>query len=99
MIAEYQIISCMLLYSTVKFYFMCFDSLHCLFCNKVFKNQTVLKEHMRKKQHKTINPKDTEFDKFYIINYLEMGKNWHQVQVSLHQHFCICFIICACVYL
>lgn len=56
------------------------ESLHCLFCNKVFKNHTVLKEHMRKKQHKKINPKDTEFDKFYIINYLEMGKNWHQVQ-------------------
>ncbi|PNF33430.1 hypothetical protein B7P43_G03360 [Cryptotermes secundus] len=59
---------------------MCFDSLHCLFCNKLFKNQTVLKEHMRKKQHKKINPKDTEFDKFYIINYLEMGKNWRQVK-------------------
>ncbi|PNF33428.1 hypothetical protein B7P43_G03360 [Cryptotermes secundus] len=56
------------------------ESLHCLFCNKLFKNQTVLKEHMRKKQHKKINPKDTEFDKFYIINYLEMGKNWRQVK-------------------
>lgn len=29
-----------------------------------------MKEHMRKKQHKSINPNNKEFDKFYIINYL-----------------------------
>lgn len=29
-----------------------------------------MKEHMRKKQHKSINPNNREFDKFYIINYL-----------------------------
>ncbi|XP_021927401.1 zinc finger protein 277 isoform X2 [Zootermopsis nevadensis] len=55
-------------------------SLQCLFCSKIFKNQIVLKEHMRKKQHKKINPKDTEFDKFYMINYLEVGKDWRQIQ-------------------
>jgi hypothetical protein len=84
------------LYSTVTFYFMYFDSLHCLFCNKVFKNQIVLKEHMRKKQHKKINPKDTEFDKFYVINYLEMGKNWTQVQVSSCQGLCMFYHLCIC---
>ncbi|XP_069693721.1 zinc finger protein 277 isoform X2 [Periplaneta americana] len=56
------------------------ENLRCLFCSKIFKDRTVLKEHMRKKQHKKINPDHVEFDKYYIINYLEMGKDWQQVQ-------------------
>lgn len=48
---------------------LCF-SLHCLFCEKLFKDRTSLKDHMRKKQHKKINPKNKEYDRFYIINYL-----------------------------
>ncbi|XP_063223627.1 zinc finger protein 277 [Bacillus rossius redtenbacheri] len=56
------------------------DSLQCLFCEKYFKDRNVLKEHMRKKQHKRINPDNKLYDKFYIVNYLEMGKNWLQVQ-------------------
>ncbi|XP_035205708.1 zinc finger protein 277-like isoform X1 [Stegodyphus dumicola] len=35
---------------------------------------------MRKKQHKRINPKNKNFDKFYVINYLEYGKTWTDVQ-------------------
>lgn len=31
---------------------------------------------MRKKQHKCINPQNNEFDKYYVINYLEAGKKW-----------------------
>jgi len=31
---------------------------------------------MRKKQHKRINPSNGNYDKFYIINYLEPGKSW-----------------------
>ena len=48
---------------------LCF-SLHCLFCEKLFKDRTSLKDHMRKKQHKKINPKNKEYDRFYMINYL-----------------------------
>nr|CAD7441685.1 unnamed protein product [Timema bartmani] len=55
-------------------------SLLCLFCEKLFKDRTVLKEHMRKKIHKRINPDNKLYDKFYIVNYLEMGKDWQQVQ-------------------
>ncbi|ELU04760.1 hypothetical protein CAPTEDRAFT_91094 [Capitella teleta] len=55
-------------------------SLQCLFCDKIFKDRSVLKEHMRKKQHKRINPKNTKYDKYYIINYLELGKNWESLQ-------------------
>ena len=35
---------------------------------------------MRKKQHKKINPRNTAYDKFYLINYLEVGKSWEEVQ-------------------
>lgn len=51
----------------------------CLYCERTFKDRSVLKEHMRKKQHKQINPKNKEYDKFYLINYLEKGKNWEDI--------------------
>lgn len=52
------------------------NDLVCIFCEKTFKNRDVLKEHMRKKSHKKINPKNSIYDKFYIVNYLEFGKTW-----------------------
>ena len=55
------------------------DSLVCIFCEKVFKTRDVLKEHMRKKNHKKINPRNADYDKYYLINYLEMGKSWEQM--------------------
>ena len=45
-------------------------SLQCLYCNGVFKDRSTLRDHMRKKQHKKLNPQDKIYDKFYIINYL-----------------------------
>ncbi|XP_048356836.1 zinc finger protein 277 [Sphaerodactylus townsendi] len=56
------------------------DSLQCLYCEKVFRDKNTLKDHMRKKQHRKINAKNREYDKFYIINYLEFGKSWEEVQ-------------------
>ncbi|XP_063165504.1 zinc finger protein 277 [Candoia aspera] len=56
------------------------DSLQCLYCEKTFRDKNKLKDHMRKKQHRRINAKNQEYDKFYIINYLEFGKSWEQVQ-------------------
>eukprot|EP00095_Tigriopus_kingsejongensis_P009324 maker-scaffold486_size158769-snap-gene-0.29 protein:Tk09324 transcript:maker-scaffold486_size158769-snap-gene-0.29-mRNA-1 annotation:"zinc finger protein 277" len=55
------------------------DSMVCVFCEKTFKSREVLKEHMRKKGHKKINAKNAMYDKFYIVNYLEFGKNWEAV--------------------
>ena len=52
------------------------NDLVCIFCEKIFKNRDVLKEHMRKKSHKKINPRNEAYDKFYIINYLEFGRTW-----------------------
>uniref|UniRef100_A0A8C4J093 Zinc finger protein 277 n=1 Tax=Dromaius novaehollandiae TaxID=8790 RepID=A0A8C4J093_DRONO len=56
------------------------DNLQCLYCEKVFRDKNVLKDHMRKKQHRRINAKNKEYDRFYIINYLEFGKSWEEVQ-------------------
>ncbi|KAM8972055.1 zinc finger protein 277 [Pelodytes ibericus] len=56
------------------------DSLQCLYCEKTFRDKNTLKDHMRKKQHRKINAKNHEYDRFYIINYLELGKSWEDVQ-------------------
>lgn len=45
------------------------ENLICLFCSKKFKDRPTLKEHMRKKGHKRINPDNRAYDKFFLINY------------------------------
>ena len=45
----------------------------------MFKSRDVLKEHMRKKAHKKINPQNRGYDQFYLVNYLEFGKNWEDI--------------------
>ena len=57
-----------------------FDRFQCLYCEKIFYNKQILKEHMRKKQHKCISPSNKEFDKYYIINYLEYSKVWQDLK-------------------
>ncbi|XP_068170125.1 zinc finger protein 277 [Antennarius striatus] len=56
------------------------DNLQCLYCEKSFRDKTTLKDHMRKKSHRRINANNHEYDRFYIINYLELGKTWEDVQ-------------------
>ncbi|KAL4226433.1 hypothetical protein ACF0H5_014416 [Mactra antiquata] len=56
------------------------NSLQCLYCEKIFRDKIVLKEHMRKKQHRKINSKNNIYDRFYVVNYLELGKNWENIQ-------------------
>lgn len=57
-------------------------SLQCLYCEKIFRDRTALKDHMRKKQHRRLNPNNKAYDKFYVINYLEAGKDWQEVQAE-----------------
>ena len=52
------------------------EALLCLHCEKVFKSREVLKEHMRKKQHKQLNPRNKVWNQFYLVNYLEFGRSW-----------------------
>uniref|UniRef100_A0A915MR35 C2H2-type domain-containing protein n=1 Tax=Meloidogyne javanica TaxID=6303 RepID=A0A915MR35_MELJA len=51
----------------------------CIYCEKTFADRITLMDHMRKKNHKEVNPKNNYYDKFYIINYLELGKRWLDV--------------------
>ncbi|XP_053982205.1 zinc finger protein 277 isoform X2 [Hylaeus volcanicus] len=63
------------------------ENLVCIYCEKLFKDRTALKEHMRKKLHKRINPNNKAYDKFYINNYLEPGKTWrHKQTVPRENH-------------
>jgi hypothetical protein len=55
------------------------NNLQCLFCEKIFKDRPTLKDHMRKKQHRKLDPMNTEYDKYYIVNYLEFGKTWREL--------------------
>ncbi|KAG5671008.1 hypothetical protein PVAND_001232 [Polypedilum vanderplanki] len=41
----------------------------CIYCEKIFKDRATLKEHMRKKGHKKINPDIKAYDRFFMINY------------------------------
>uniref|UniRef100_A0A182QRJ3 C2H2-type domain-containing protein n=1 Tax=Anopheles farauti TaxID=69004 RepID=A0A182QRJ3_9DIPT len=45
------------------------NRLMCLFCEKLFKDRPTLKEHMRKKGHKRINPDNRCYDRFFLVNY------------------------------
>jgi hypothetical protein len=55
------------------------ESNQCLYCEKFFPDHNTLMDHMRKKQHREVNPKNCYYDKFYVINYLELGKKWLDV--------------------
>ncbi|KAK0413968.1 hypothetical protein QR680_007085 [Steinernema hermaphroditum] len=51
----------------------------CIYCEKTFADRSTLMDHMRKRNHREVNPKNNYYDKFYIINYLELGKRWLDV--------------------
>jgi hypothetical protein len=56
------------------------NELRCIYCMKTFKSHSVLKLHMRKKKHFRIDPHQTLYDRFYIVNYLHPGKDWQAAQ-------------------
>ncbi|KGG51053.1 hypothetical protein DI09_46p30 [Mitosporidium daphniae] len=50
-------------------------NLCCIFCDNCFESVDAVKTHMQGKRHARINPLDTSFDKYYLINYQD--DNWH----------------------
>lgn len=61
------------------------ESLKCIYCERLFKDRNVLKEHMRKKFHKRINPSNKQYDQFYIKNYVEPDNKWRRKQVIIYR--------------
>ncbi|KAG0225800.1 hypothetical protein BGW41_004553 [Actinomortierella wolfii] len=55
-------------------------NLQCLYCEKTFTSPAVLRKHMRKKKHFKISARNRLYDQFYVINYLEPGKNWENFE-------------------
>lgn len=51
------------------------DNNQCIFCNQQFASPNHLQNHIRKKQHGKI-PNGTKFDRYYMINYLEIDRKW-----------------------
>eukprot|EP00003_Mantamonas_plastica_P013094 TRINITY_DN2305_c0_g1_i2.p1 TRINITY_DN2305_c0_g1~~TRINITY_DN2305_c0_g1_i2.p1 ORF type:complete len:523 (-),score=201.02 TRINITY_DN2305_c0_g1_i2:395-1885(-) len=56
------------------------DRLICIYCERTFKNETVLKEHMRKKKHYKIKSDNRDYDRFFISNYAQPGMTWKQYE-------------------
>lgn len=57
--------------------------IQCLFCEKTFKTHQLLRTHMRKQQHRSLNPKNKIYDKFYLLNYLRPGIPWEEAKRDL----------------
>jgi hypothetical protein len=49
-------------------------------CERIFKDYATLRVHMKKKRHFKINGRNKIYDQFYLINYLEWGKTWEDLQ-------------------
>lgn len=46
----------------------------CIFCNEIFRNGTCLRKHLKSKNHFKINGKDEKWDRFYLVNYVNLVK-------------------------
>mmetsp|Transcript_8078 Transcript_8078/g.13948 ORF Transcript_8078/g.13948 Transcript_8078/m.13948 type:complete len:478 (-) Transcript_8078:58-1491(-) len=55
------------------------DGLQCIYCERIFRDYSMLRVHMKKKRHFKINSQNKIYDQFYLINYLEWGKNWEDI--------------------
>eukprot|EP00658_Telonema_sp_P-2_P048469 TRINITY_DN36878_c0_g2_i1.p1 TRINITY_DN36878_c0_g2~~TRINITY_DN36878_c0_g2_i1.p1 ORF type:complete len:356 (-),score=60.13 TRINITY_DN36878_c0_g2_i1:116-1183(-) len=50
--------------------------LQCLNCDKQFGDPATLRTHMRKKKHFRIHPRNSSFDRFWLVNYLRPDQPW-----------------------
>lgn len=58
----------------------------CIFCEKTFKDRPTLKEHMRKKGHKRINPDNKSYDRFFLINYQNQQSKTYKKSLPKKSH-------------
>lgn len=62
------------------------ENLQCIYCEGHFKDRTILKEHMRKKGHKRINPDNKEYDKYFLVNYLGDNHDKSKFNAKLYKN-------------
>ena len=58
------------------------DDCVCLYCERTFRDRLTLKEHVRKKHHRRINPENKEYDRFFMVNYGNGGEIWQAVKAE-----------------
>lgn len=46
----------------------------CIYCEKAFPNGTILKKHIKNKNHYRIHHQNHQYDKYYVVNYLQPGR-------------------------
>ncbi|EAX90159.1 Zinc finger, C2H2 type family protein [Trichomonas vaginalis G3] len=51
----------------------------CIHCYQKFQSQQQLRSHMKKKPHDKI-PNEKKFDRYYMVNYLEEDRKWHDIE-------------------
>lgn len=61
------------------------DSKQCIYCEKFFKNTSTLKKHLKTKQHLRVHHKNPTYDRFYMVNYLNLGENTPSVIDSVDE--------------
>lgn len=51
----------------------------CIHCGQRLPNQRQLRQHMKKRPHDKI-PNQKQFDRYYMVNYLEQGSKWQDIE-------------------
>ncbi|NBO25143.1 MAG: hypothetical protein EBU93_07950, partial [Chlamydiae bacterium] len=47
----------------------------CVFCKELFRSGTCFRKHLKSKNHYKINAKDERWDRFYLVNYVNLSKS------------------------
>ena len=55
------------------------ESNTCIHCGQRLPNQKLLRQHMKKRPHDKI-PNQKQFDRYYMVNYLEEGSKWQDIE-------------------
>lgn len=57
----------------------------CIYCEKTFPDNIILKKHMKCKGHYKINGHNNAYDRFYVVNYMLPGTTWHDLAADLEE--------------
>lgn len=54
----------------------------CLYCERTYSSEGLLRKHVKAKGHYRINPQNHEYDRYYVINYVQNGKLWQELEAD-----------------